>query len=858
MLKHRFVILKKIFVFFLLILFCKDSFSQWKWLNPLPSGYPNTKIKFINNSTGFIFNTHGDLFKTSDRGVTWNMVDNFPGTTCMDIADSTGVVAGYSGQVYISNDNGISWKSANTGTNNEIKLISIVSRDTIFLSADNGKIYKTTDRGKTWKTVSPGGSSIESFTFFNSEIGYAGSGASILKTTNGGDTWQTVNTVNYFPSNILAMQFLDKDTGFAFRQWDDILITYDGGVTWKASTATFGFTMNSIHFFNARTGYMGGDDGVMYKTIDSGKTWQAVTNLNAYGDVNDITSMYFFSEDSGFVVGGVGRIQKTTDGGKTWSEYATTYHNFTGMSFGNDSTGYACTSDQVYKTIDQGKTWQLLDLTSGFPHGNYGGFQKVHFIDADTGFVTSKFVIHRTFDGGKTWDEVSPNIHGFDNVYDLQFINKLTGYMATIYSGAQATILKTKDGGLTWNIEWYSNYQGEVFTKIFYLNEAKGFAIRYDKLYMTVDSSKTWNRVFTTGNPDWLTSMWFVNAQEGFLTGEQGLLYQTDDGGQTWKQAPYIDSYPSDYDWVKFLNENVGYLYDGNIFKTYDGGASWHKDGDAANGLLASIEFVGDSTAIVYGGQGNILSSTVKGAGVDSLQLVSNTGCSATVSAIIYAAFTEIDSAGFELTNNANGNMISVPASPAFIKNGSVKCVGRFNDLKINSYSVRLKYWYNNQWQYSNSLSFNGTAYFTPYVRLDSANVLVSSSALGNQWYFNGNPIPGAQMQQYIPKKTGKYSAMVSQGGCNSGMSYPVNFVAENLGIQSYPNPCHNYLYLFETQNRLLRYEIVNIYGTSMATGSLVNNSNRINVSNLKPGEYFIRLTDKKTNEKTTITFIKI
>jgi hypothetical protein len=56
----------------------------------------------------------------------------------------------------------------------------------------------------------------------------------------------------------------------------------------------------------------------------------------------------------------------------------------------------------------------------------------------------------------------------------------------------------------------------------------------------------------------------------------------------------------------------------------------------------------------------------------------------------------------------------------------------------------------------------------------------------------------------------------------------------------------------------VFRYEILDISGTLMATGSLVYNSARIDVRNLKPGEYFIRLTDKKTNEKTTITFIKI
>lgn len=597
----------------------------------------------------------------------------------------------------------------------------------------------------------------------------------------------------------------------------------------------------------------------MYKTIDSGKTWHSITNLNAYGDVNDITDMYFFSEDSGFAVGGLGRIQNTTDGGKTWNEYATTYHSFTSMSFGNDSTGYACTSDQVYKTIDQGKTWQLLNLTY---HSDYGGFEQAHFINADTGFVTSSHQarVHRTLDGGKTWDEISPTIYGYDNVTDLQFINKLTGYMAITFTsaGSQGIIVKTKDGGLTWKDEWHAKYQGELFTKIFYLNEGKGFAIRYDKLYVTLDSSKTWTPIFTTSNNDWFTSICFVNDQKGFLTGEQGLLYQTNDGGQTWQQAPYVDSYPNEYKWIKFLNEKVGYLYDGYIFKTYDGGASWHKDGEASSGLWKSLEFVGDSTAIVYGAQGNILSSSVKGAGADSLQLVSNMGCSATVSANIYSVFSEIDSTSFELTNNANGNVISVPAAPVFVKNGSVKCIGHFNNLETNSYEVKLKYWYNNAWQYSNPISFIGEAYTTPYIHLDSMNMLVSSSSFGNQWYFNGTLIPGAEIQQYVPKQTGLYSAMVNQDGCKSGISYPVNFVAENLGVLLYPNPCHDYLYLSETQNRLLGYEILDINGKRMATGSLVNNNTKIYVKNFKPGQYFIRMTDRKSNEKITIAFIKI
>ena len=145
-----------------------------------------------------------------------------------------------------------------------------------------------------------------------------------------------------------------------------------------------------------------------------------------------------------------------------------------------------------------------------------------------------------------------------------------------------------------------------------------------------------------------------------------------------------------------------------------------------------------------------------------------------------------------------------------------------------------------------------------PYVRLDSTNVLNSSSSFGNQWYFNGAPITGASTQQYIPKQSGKYTVMVSRDGCNSDLSDPINFVAENLGVQLYPNPASDYLYLYQTQNRSLGYEIVNMYGKRMATGDLLNNSTKIYIANFGHGEYFIRLRDKKTSKKVTIPFVKI
>jgi hypothetical protein len=48
---------------------------------------------------------------------------------------------------------------------------------------------------------------------------------------------------------------------------------------------------------------------------------------------------------------------------------------------------------------------------------------------------------------------------------------------------------------------------------------------------------------------------------------------------------------------------------------------------------------------------------------------------------------------------------------------------------------------------------------------------LTSSSASGNQWYLNGNPIGGATNQQFVATATGNYTTIVTNGGCSSAPS---------------------------------------------------------------------------------------
>src|SRR5205085_2849342 len=45
---------------------------------------------------------------------------------------------------------------------------------------------------------------------------------------------------------------------------------------------------------------------------------------------------------------------------------------------------------------------------------------------------------------------------------------------------------------------------------------------------------------------------------------------------------------------------------------------------------------------------------------------------------------------------------------------------------------------------------------------------LTSSSATGNQWYLNGNPIGGATNQTFVATASGNYTVVVTIGACSS------------------------------------------------------------------------------------------
>ena len=163
--------------------------------------------------------------------------------------------------------------------------------------------------------------------------------------------------------------------------------------------------------------------------------------------------------------------------------------------FVNDSVGFVSGIFSVYKTKDGGRHWNRLITTDG---GNMA-FGEIYFIDEDHGFVSLRDCDSddcngggwlMTTDGGTSWKRTTIG----QAVKSIFFTSQLTGFVVTeefIAQSAIYTILKTTDGGKTWNeIFGPSLDKGEL--KARFVNDQIGYAYNRYSIFVTKDGGESW------------------------------------------------------------------------------------------------------------------------------------------------------------------------------------------------------------------------------------------------------------------------------------------------------------------------------------------------------------------------------
>lgn len=128
-----------------------------------------------------------------------------------------------------------------------------------------------------------------------------------------------------------------------------------------------------------------------------------------------------------------------------------------------------------------------------------------------------------------------------------------------------------------------------------------------------------------TGTTAYLTSIFFIDSNTGFIGGLNGYLSKTTNGGLNWTvQNPFLTSqFVRD---ISFVNSTTGYLCadDGFIRKTTDGGTTWIPQPTGTSAGIYGIDAVDAMTVFATATTGSILKSTDGGASFTQTTLTSN------------------------------------------------------------------------------------------------------------------------------------------------------------------------------------------------------------------------------------------
>lgn len=95
-----------------------------------------------------------------------------------------------------------------------------------------------------------------------------------------------------------------------------ILVSDDGGRSWRQAATPTRATLTALHFIDAKHGWAAGHGGVLLETRDGGTQWTRLASLGA--DVVPF-ALHFEDERRGLAVGAFGYAAMTEDGGRNWN-----------------------------------------------------------------------------------------------------------------------------------------------------------------------------------------------------------------------------------------------------------------------------------------------------------------------------------------------------------------------------------------------------------------------------------------------------------------------------------------------------------------------------------------------------------
>lgn len=338
---------------------------------------------------------------------------------------------------------------------------------------------------------------------------------------------------------------------------------------------------------------------------------------NIYPNLGSVSSMYFSDSQKGLAI--ADKPYKTTDGGKTWIQLKI-------ENFNTESRLYSTAKNVLWlvnsslksiRSTDGGETWKI------FPDSQKFRLFEMDFINSMTGFAmgfdttnNDKYIIYKTVDEGKTWEEVC-NFSNSNGYLVMKFTSEKTGYVYGL-----GIFQKTTDGGKNWNpIIIDTSYTNLNFTVLSFVSDSIGIVSGYVSIKPNENERQSITMKTTDGGKNWKLSnqlfyaISFYDDKTAYACGAKGLVAKTTDCGETWKNInPQISS---GLNLISVFNQNEAIFFGGGepgkmvtIVKTTNSGNSWERYDSGQLYYFVTLKFVDRQTGWGGGNNGQIYKTT--------------------------------------------------------------------------------------------------------------------------------------------------------------------------------------------------------------------------------------------------------
>lgn len=273
--------------------------------------------------------------------------------------------------------------------------------------------------------------------------------------------------------------FIDAQYGWALGGKDALLVTHNGGASWKTQRLDSDCTFDMV-FVDRDRGWVVGEKGAILATSDGAATWTRQPS----GTREPLYGVFFLNKRRGWAVGRNGTLVSTVNGGRSWRAQRITEGPLNAVCFADRRHGWAVEGagdsepGVILHTSDGGLHWDEQESSALDPCA-------VTAVDARHAWVADAYAIHWTDDRGQRWDEEAtiPSVYRINYEYlAVSMADVQRGWALATEEDTQASVvLSTQDGGRHWTPAWRGRDGSDpFFVDLCLLPHGRVVAVGYD------------------------------------------------------------------------------------------------------------------------------------------------------------------------------------------------------------------------------------------------------------------------------------------------------------------------------------------------------------------------------------------